>query len=182
MAEKYSILITYAHQKARMMRKTLVFPCLILALAGCSKKEQARTEAPPPEPQEAREVAAVVSFVKGEARAFSGSDWERLAIGLELGAVDSLDIALDSQAELKGADGQTARLAGPARGTVSELMAAAAERERSAASKAVSKIKKLEGSKQSYEVQTPTAVAGIRGAPGRKAVPDTTKKDSLPEE
>lgn len=152
---------------------------LSLAMAGCSRQgppRQAETPAPKP-----RAAAATVTFAKGEVRAFSEASWKPLGIGFELEAGDSLALTEGAQAELKGADGRLAKLAGPARGTVAGLMSAASVPERSAASKAATKIRKLEGSKQTYSVQTPPAVAGIRGTKARAAVPDTAKKDSLPD-
>lgn len=149
----------------------------LAVLAGCSRKEPPRSAAPVPK---SRVVAATVGFVNGEAKAFTEGSWKKATIGLELEAADSLDLSEKSQAELKGADGRTAKLEGPSRGSVQELMAAAANPEGSAAGKVLSKVRKLEGKKQTYSVQTPTAVAGIRGVKARATVPDTTKKDSLP--
>lgn len=150
----------------------------LAVLAGCSRQEPPRSAAPVPQP---RVVAATVSFVKGEAKAFSEDAWKPAAIGQELEAGDSLDLAKDTQVEIKGADGQVAKLAGPDRVEVGGALASASANERSAAGKVLSKVKKLEGKKQTYSAQTPTAVAGIRGAKARATAPDTTKKDSLPE-
>jgi hypothetical protein len=151
---------------------------VLAVLAGCSRQEPPKSFAPAPK---AKVVVATVGFVNGEAKAFFENAWKPASIGLELEAADSLDLAKGSQAELKGADGRTAKLEGPARGAVQELMTAAAASERSAADKVLSKVRKLEGKKQTYSVQTPTAVAGIRGAKARATAPDTTKKDSLPQ-
>jgi len=152
-------------------------PCL--AVAGCSRKEpprQAETPAP-----KSKIVAATVSFAKGEVRVFSDASWKPMAIGFELEAVDSLDLAEGAQAEIKGGDGLVAKLAGPARVEVGWLMSSAKSPEGSATGKVISKVRKLEGKKQTYSVQTPTAVAGVRGVKARVTVPDSSKKDSLPE-
>lgn len=160
------------------MKKYVIISSAMLAFLGCSRQEQPKSGVPEPK---TRVIVAAVAFTKGEVSAFTGSAWEPMAIGLGLEGADSLDLASNSQAELKGAEGRVVRLAGPAKGAVADLMAAAAASERSAAGKVLDKVKKLEGAKQTYTTQTPTAVAGIRGAPGRKAVPDTSKKDSLPQ-
>ncbi len=147
-------------------------------LAGCSRPEPPKSAAPVPS---SRVVAATVGFVKGEAKVFSENAWKPTAIGQELEAADSLDLAEGAQVELKGADDRVARLEGPTRGSVHKLMSAAATAEGSAAGKVFTKVRKLEGKKQTYSVQTPTAVAGIRGVKARAATPDTTNKDSLPQ-
>lgn len=150
----------------------------LIAWAGCGRREAPRSDAPP---AKTRAVAASVSFVRGEGRAYTDSAWKPLAIGMELEAADSLEIAEGALAELKGADGQVAKLAGPAKGSVQEMISAAAARDSSAAGQVLSKVKKLEGGRRTYSAQTPTAVAGIRGVKARATVPDTTKKDSLPQ-
>lgn len=163
------------------MQKTALFTGLAFALiffSGCSRQEVPRAEAPVPE---TREVSATVVFIKGEAKTFTKNDWKPLSLGLELQSNDSLDLLKGAQAELKRADGSLAKLVGPVRGSVQELLTAASI-EGSAAGNVISKVRKLEGKKQTYSVQTPTAVAGIRGTQARMTPPDTTKKDSLPEE
>lgn len=158
----------------------MIFLGIALAvLSGCKRQEPPRSAIPAPQPKVA---AASVSFVKGEAKAFSENVWRPLAIGQELEAADSLDLAEGTQVELKGVDGTVAKLEGPVRSTVQEMLAAAADKEGSATDKVLTKVRKLEGKKQTYNAQTPTAVAGIRGAKARATVPDTTKKDSLPQQ
>jgi hypothetical protein len=152
---------------------------ILAVLAGCSRQEPPKSAAPVPKP---RELVATVGFVNGEAKTFSENAWKQTAIGQELEAADSLDLAEGAQVEIRGVDGNVAKLEGPARGLVHELMFASAAPEGSAAGKVLSKVRKLEGKKQTYSVQTPTAVAGIRGVKARATAPDTTKKDSLPQQ
>jgi len=123
---------------------------------------------------------AVVSFIRGEAKVCRDGTWSSLSLSQELAADDSLDIPAAVQVELKDREQKVYRLSGPAKGVAASLLAQAAKPEPRAGSQVISKIRKLEGGKQKLETRTPTAVAGIRGVKAR-AIPDTTKKDSLPE-
>ncbi len=160
------------------MRSIILIWLLLLSALGCAQREPPQSAAPPPAP---REIVATVIFVKGQADLFFADAWQPVTLGQELAADDSLVLAEWAELEIRSHDGRTARLAGPWRNTVSGSLEQAAKAKSTAVGVAAAKIKKLEGSKQKFETKTPTAVAGVRGAPVR-AAPDSAKKDSIPQE
>ena len=162
-----------------MKRYSVTLLALGLFMLGCGQREAPRTEVKPI-PAPVVTTVATASFVKGQVKYWTKGTWQKLAMQQALKADDSLEVPAKAEVELKDNAGTIVKLTGPAKGTASTLMAGNAAQTQSATAKALAKVKKLENTKQTFQTQTPTAVAGIRGIPGRKAAADTSKKDTLP--
>jgi hypothetical protein len=156
------------------MRNTALFLLLCLPLLSCAKREAPKQAEPSPEPNPVAEVTAY----QGDVRTFTNGEWSAAVVGRVLLADDSLDVPAKASCELKDATGLAVRLSGPAKDAVTNLLEAGT---RTKAPKPVIKplasLKNLEA-KPKFQVTTPTAVAGVRGARGRQPVPDTARKDT----
>ncbi|MDI6739721.1 MAG: hypothetical protein QME74_05095 [Candidatus Edwardsbacteria bacterium] len=158
------------------MRKSSILLLLTAgALVSCARREipkQAETPKPA-EPQPAAEV----TFAKGDVKAFSHGAWLDVFIGQKLLASDSLDVRVKSECELKNIAGRIVKLSGVRKDAVAPLLEKSITEKPKPAAKALAAIKKLEA-KQSAQIATPTAVAGVRGTKSRQQSPDTAHKDS----
>jgi hypothetical protein len=159
------------------MKKTLLFAALAALILGCAKKEAPKPVAAPV-PVKPSAVASV-SFVKGDVQKLLSATWVPAVPGDSLFAGDCLNIPAKAELELKDAQGQLVKLAGPQTDEVTTLLQkAAAAPEAKQESKVLKSLKKIEGKKQTLTGKTPTAVAGIRGANKRPVVPDTAAADT----
>jgi hypothetical protein len=158
------------------MKRIALFLVLGAAFISCAKKEQPKPAAEPAPVPVKPAAIATVSFVKGDVQKLAEGIWKPAALGDSLIAEDSLNVAAKAELELAGLDGKKVKISGPKKETAKILLETAAVP--SVQSKALKSIKKIEGAKQNLEEQTPTAVAGIRGAGKRKPMPDTTQTDS----
>jgi hypothetical protein len=156
------------------MKRIALFLILGAALFSCAKKEQPKPAAEPTPVPVKPAVIATVSFVKGDVQKLADGAWNPAVLGDSLIAEDSLNLAAKAELELTALDGKKAKIAGPKKETARILLETAPVP--AIQSKALKSIKKIEGTKQTLEEQTPTAVAGIRGAGKRIPVPDTTVK------
>lgn len=159
------------------MNKLALSLIAIFIISGCGKKEEPKTaEISNPQPTE---PGAVVTFVNGQVQSFADGIWKNTELNDRLLLQDSLVLAAKSELELKPDSADVVKLSGPQKGMVDELISQNKQIKDTEVSKAITKIKKIQGTKQTLTTQTPTAVAGIRGTAGRKTVPpDTTLKDS----
>jgi len=157
------------------MKKTLLFAALAALIVGCAKKEQPKPAAAPAPAKPAVVFVASVNFAKGDVQKLLSGTWKKAVLGDSLFTGDCLAIADKSELELKDAQGQLHKLAGPQTDEVTTLLQkAAAAPEAKQESKVLKNLKKIEGKKEALTEQTPTAVAGIRGTQKRKPMPDST--------
>jgi hypothetical protein len=163
------------------MKRIALFLILGAVFISCAKKQQPKPAAQPvPAPAKPVPVfAASVGNIKGDVQKLLSGVWKPAAAGDSLFKGDCLAIPEKAELELTDAKGGTIKLAGPQTDEVTTLLEKAATAPQpKPESKALKSIKNIETPKQAMEEQTPTAVAGIRGAGKRKPVPDTTQKDS----
>jgi hypothetical protein len=163
------------------MKKTLMFAVLAALIFGCSKKEAPQPIAAPIPAKPVPVFVASVSFVKGDVQRLLSGAWKKAVPGDSLFTGDCLAIADKAVLDLKDPQGQLVKLAGPQTDEVTNLMQkGAAAPEAKPESRTLSSMKKIEGKKQALTGSTPTAVAGIRGTQGRKAIPaaDTAAADT----
>ena len=159
------------------MKKTFLFAALAALILGCVKKEAPKPVMAPVPVKPS--VVASVSFVKGDVQKLLSATWVSAVPGDSLFAGDCLNIPAKAELDLKDAQGQLVKLAGPQTDEVTTLLQKAAESpDVKLESKTLQGLKTIGGKKDTRTDKTPTAVAGIRGANKRPVVPDTTAADT----
>lgn len=149
------------------MRNIALFLLLAAPLLTCARQERPQAL----EPNPAAEVAAVT----GDARTFVNGEWSAAVVGRVLLASDSLDIPAAASCELRDAANKLVAVSGAVRDDVAKLLAAGLPVPAPAQAplvKTLTTVKKL-SAETKFQVTSPAAVAGVRGAKGR-ARPDTT--------
>ena len=162
------------------MKKIALFLLIFVPLFSCAKQEPPKQAETPPAP--APQPVAEVTLVKGQVRLFCDDGWCDAAAGKKLLAADSIDLSARAVLELKDSTGTVIKLSDAGKDATAAMIERAKAKPaapvKPLSARTQASINKL-AAKPKMEVTTPTAVAGVRGAPGRRPVPaDTSKKDT----